>query len=177
MEGQLCLLDRASAQDWRGVVDVDLGEPMGRGVFTTKEFKHNDIVIDYHGTEVPLGRSVTVDSYCEEDPTTRNSNYIVEVKSNRRLIDASHDPCVIHKDRRCLGRLINHANQKQQRMSNRDCNLKLADLALNFLTLTQNPTNARVVVLVATRDIQIGEQLLFDYGDKEAREAFSQSQP
>lgn len=79
MEGQIDLLDKARTQDWRGLVDVDLGPPMGRGVFTTKSFKHNDIVIDYHGIEVPLGRSITFESYCEEDPTKRNRNYIIEV--------------------------------------------------------------------------------------------------
>lgn len=153
---------------------MDCGAPMGRGVFTTKEFKQNDIVIDYHGVEVPLGRSTTVESYCDEDPDNRDSSYIIEItKGQRRLLDASIDPCVIHHGRRCLGRLINHANEKDRGTSNRDCNLRLNDIPLNFLSATENPTNKRVVALVATRDIQIGEQLFFDYGDRDAREAFA----
>lgn len=94
--------------------------------------------------------------------------FCFKVKGNRRLIDASHDPCVVHTPRRCYGRLINHANQKKDGVSNRVCNLKLADLSLNFLSA--NSGAKRVVVLVANRDIQIGEQLFYDYGDKEARD-------
>lgn len=172
-EAQLSVLEKVlhekDSQNWRGLVDVECGQPMGRGVLTTKPFKQGDVVIDYHGTEVPLGRgNPSFNAYVAVDPKKRNSNYILEVKTNpRRLIDASHDPCVLHPGRRCLGRLINHADEKLPRGgTNKNCNLKFVDVALNFLG------ESRIVVLVATRNIDIGEQLFFDYGDRDAREAF-----
>lgn len=80
---------------------------------------------------------------------------------------------MIHTPRRCLGRLINHANYKEDGVANKVCNLKLADLHLNFLSVAQNPGSKRVVVLVANRDIKVGEQLFYDYGDKDARNELS----
>ena len=97
MAGQIELLDKTKTQDWRGLVDVDLGAPIGRGVFTTKSFKHNDVVIDYHGIELRLTRGVTIDTYCMEDKTNRNRNYIIEVSISHFIQFFSHQITLVRK--------------------------------------------------------------------------------
>ena len=137
---------------------------MGRGVIALRPIRKNEIVLDYHGLETEGER---LDEYCEKDPTARLSEYIVDVRQGRqRLIDASIDPCAVHFAHRCLGRLVNYAAESQKGRFNEKCNLKLAEVVCSQLT------NQRIVVLVARRDIEPLEQLLWDYKDDVARKSF-----
>ncbi len=124
----------------------------------------NEVVLDYHGIET---EGEKLDEYCEKDPTRRLWEYIVDVRQGRqRLIDASIDPWAVNFGHRCLGTLVNYAAESHKGKYNDKCNLKLAEVVCSQLT------NQRIVVLVARRDIEPLEQLLWDYKDDVARKFF-----
>ena len=101
-------------------------------------------------------------------------NYCVEVKSGyiKRLIDATLEPCPIHSGRLCLGRLINHASSQINGQSNRKCNVRLVDVSCNDIAVKGEPVLTRAV-FVALYDIKVLEELMFDYGDKAAKQLFN----
>jgi len=87
-------------------------------------------------------------------------------------VDATIDPCAIHRGNRCLGRLCNHATERV-RVDNYKCNMKLSDIVCTHLPVDAvSKQHKRIIALVARRDIKPFEQLLFDYGDSDARQAF-----
>lgn len=168
-EFQMCLKSKCYSQDWPGVCDVTL-PTFGRAVIATQKFSAGDVLLDYHGRIVEHYRSV--EEYCQEDPDVRSPNYIVEIRqSKRRLIDATQDPCFCHISMRCLGRLVNHASEKTKAGRSRlTCNLRLKEIVCDKIAPdATSRQHLRYVVLVAKRDIEPLEQLLFDYGDEVAR--------
>lgn len=101
-----------------------------------------------------------MDDYCAQNDV--EETYVMEIANPpKRIIDASAERCPIHVDSktRCLGRLLNHATQK-----NRDfeANLKTTEIVLDKYP---NSMWNRVAVFVARRDIKPLEQLRYDYGD------------
>lgn len=156
-------------QSWPGLCDVDMGPQIGRAVIATSTFSQGDVVVDYHGDVI---FNTSLNQYLHENPV-RRPEYILEVRNSpRRLIDASFENCPNHPNRRCYGRLLNHKEEKTYGKINKDCNLKLMDISLSKIV---NFASKRVIVLVAKRKIEIGEELRFDYGDDVAREMFKLS--
>ena len=131
-----------------------------------KAFLKNDVLFDYHGLESQPNESV--ERYCSLDPINRKPEYIIDVKQGKQpVIDASIDPCSIHKGHRCLARLANHAPEFLDGRYNINCNMQLTEIACNQLASAKSCQ--RIVVLKARRNIDPLEQLLWDYKDGEAR--------
>jgi hypothetical protein len=130
-----------------------------------------DVICDYHGE---VTRSMSIDDYVREKGI--DGSFCVEVKGpNRRIIDATKEICPHHRDRRCLGRLANHAGLVTKNGGRRrviECNMKLIDVNFNRNLLPEAPPY--IAVFIATRTIKPLEELRFDYADRIAQEQFSQ---
>ncbi len=103
---------------------------MSRGVIATAPCLKNELVFDYHAIEV---EGHTVDSYYQTTPDLVKPEYIIGVKlGRRRLIDASEDPCAIHRGHRCLARLANYAPELSEKdRFNVSCNIPLGEVIWN----------------------------------------------
>ncbi len=164
-EFQITLRHVCNDQDWDDIAMVTV-DGMGRGVIALKHFKKGDVILDYHGSEVPFEEYRDVHEYCEEKPDSRMPEYCIEiVRGKRRLIDATLEPCPCHPGRSCFGRLCNHANENSPY-----CNIRMVEVKADKLYGLKE--HWRRVVFVAKRDIEPLEQLMFDYGDENARRIF-----
>ena len=121
---------------------------IGRGVFALRPFLKGEIVLDYHGKILTLeeGRKIS-----ERDPA---NNYLLAV-AKEYFILADAEQCDCHAPCRTYGRLVNYA-----RSLDKACNLKMVPF---HLRLGQKNT-AKGVFLAARRDIEVLEELRFDYG-------------
>ena len=143
-------------QTWPGVCDVKVAG-MGRGIISTEKIEKDTIVMDYCAKIIT---GMTAEEYLENNPDS--SEYLFEIQKHnpKLLFDASNEPCPNHPNSRCYGRLINHEGTSAANISPR--------------LLTLGP-NTRVLCFVAKYDIPAFQQLLFDYGDVEARRQFRQN--
>ena len=115
-----------------------------------QSFKKDDVVVDYHGQVVTI---INVDQYCLQPGVL--SGYVLKIAGPpRRLIDTSNEECPLHKWNVCLGRLTNHATQKEN-----EANMKMVKVA--FFSIGK-----RIVIVKSRINIVPFEQLRFDYRDK-----------
>ena len=125
---------------------------MGRAVFSTQPIEKDSIIVDYCGKQI---RGVSWKEYINTNPDSQEFLFQVGLKF---LIDASAKPCPNHPNIRCLGRLLNHKNSKTQNVTPKLQNFKW---------------NLQALFLVAARDIEPYEQLMFDYKDEVANKLFN----
>ncbi|RXN25345.1 N-lysine methyltransferase KMT5A-A-like protein [Labeo rohita] len=116
-------------------------EGKGRGVFATQKFQKGQYVVEYHGDLLQITDAKKREALYAQDPTTGCYMYYFQYLSKTYCVDATKE-----SDR--LGRLINHSK-------NGNCQTKLHDI-----------NGIPHLILVASRDIQEGEELLYDYGDR-----------
>ncbi|XP_051541809.1 N-lysine methyltransferase KMT5A-A-like isoform X3 [Myxocyprinus asiaticus] len=116
-------------------------EGKGRGVFATQKFQKGQYVVEYHGDLLQITDAKKREALYAQDPTTGCYMYYFQYLSKTYCVDATNE-----SDR--LGRLINHSK-------NGNCQTKLHDI-----------NGIPHLILVASRDIQEGEELLYDYGDR-----------
>ena len=160
-ELQTELQSRCATQNWIGICDAKF-KKFGRGVVSLQRIRKNDIIMDYHGKVVT---GITFEEYADESDVAHE--YCIEVADYpKRIIDATSETCRDHPGNRCLGRLANHVTQGSKHSDSE--NMKLADLLLDKL----EPA-VRVVVLKSRREIQPFEQLRYDYGDRLAKQLFT----
>ncbi|UJR25962.1 hypothetical protein I4U23_007310 [Adineta vaga] len=126
------------------------GTVKGRGVYTTKKFFRNDYIVEYAGKLL-----TQAEAKHRENIYGRNHNigcYMYYFKWGEKVycVDATEET-------NRLGRLINHSRK------NSNCQPKV-------FTVRDQPR----LILVALRDIEIGEELFYDYGErrKDIVEAF-----
>ncbi len=86
-------------------------------------------------------------------------------RREKRLIDATLEPYTCHPGRSCFGRPCNHVNENDLR-----CNMRMVEIQADKIDGLKE--RWRRVVFVARRDIKPMEQLMFDYGDINARRIF-----
>ncbi|XP_051972221.1 N-lysine methyltransferase KMT5A-A [Xyrauchen texanus] len=116
-------------------------EGKGRGVFATQKFQKGQYVVEYHGDLLQITDAKKREALYAQDPTTGCYMYYFQYLTKTYCVDATKE-----SDR--LGRLINHSK-------NGNCQTKLHDI-----------NGIPHLILVASRDIQEGEELLYDYGDR-----------
>ncbi|RVE68271.1 hypothetical protein OJAV_G00089090 [Oryzias javanicus] len=116
-------------------------EGKGRGVFAVKAFKKGDFVVEYHGDLLDLAEAKTREDQYAQDPQTGCYMYYFQYQSKSYCIDAT-------KESGRLGRLVNHSKSG-------NCQTRLHAIG-------ETPH----LILVASRDIEAGEELLYDYGDR-----------
>ncbi|XP_054977090.1 N-lysine methyltransferase KMT5A-like [Sorex araneus] len=113
----------------------------GRGVISTKRFSRGEFIVEYHGDLIEITDAKKREALYAQDPSTGCYMYYFQYLSKTYCIDATRET-----DR--LGRLINHSKRG-------NCQTKLHDIA-----------GIPHLILIASRDIQAGEELLYDYGDR-----------
>ncbi|XP_036385465.1 N-lysine methyltransferase KMT5A-A [Megalops cyprinoides] len=113
----------------------------GRGVFATQHFNKGQFVVEYHGDLLKITDAKKREAMYAQDPSTGCYMYYFQYLSKTYCVDAT-----IETGR--MGRLINHSK-------NGNCQTKLHDI-----------NGIPHLILVASRDIDEGEELLYDYGDR-----------
>ncbi|KAI5099732.1 N-lysine methyltransferase KMT5A-A, partial [Silurus meridionalis] len=116
-------------------------EGKGRGVFATQSFLKGQYVVEYHGDLLLKTDAKKKEAVYAQDPATGCYMYYFQYLSKTYCVDATKET-----DR--MGRLINHSK-------NGNCQTKLHDI-----------NGIPHLILVASRDIEEGEELLYDYGDR-----------
>ncbi|XP_018608334.1 N-lysine methyltransferase KMT5A-A isoform X2 [Scleropages formosus] len=116
-------------------------EGKGRGVFAEKGFHKGEFVVEYHGDLLHIEDAKKREATYAQDPSTGCYMYYFQYLSKTYCVDAT-------KETNRLGRLINHSK-------NGNCQTKL-----------HNINGIPHLILVASRDIEKGEELLYDYGDR-----------
>ncbi|XP_062590160.1 N-lysine methyltransferase KMT5A-like [Saccostrea cucullata] len=124
-----------------GLEVATLGEK-GRGVVATRKFLRGDFVVEYAGDLIDLSTAKQREKEYSENPQFGCYMYYFVHKNRHYCIDATAESGR-------LGRLINHSK------TSGNCHTKLTEI------------NARpYLMLMASRDISVGEELLYDYGDR-----------
>ncbi|GIX91505.1 hypothetical protein CEXT_618581 [Caerostris extrusa] len=113
----------------------------GRGVVTSKALKRGDFVLEYYGELIDYEEALRRESIYAMKENTGCYMYYFKSSNKRYCIDATKE-----SDR--LGRLINHS--------------KKGNLKTQSIYLKENPHLA----FFACRDIEAGEELCYDYGDR-----------
>ncbi|XP_071396750.1 lysine methyltransferase 5Ab [Centroberyx affinis] len=116
-------------------------EGKGRGVFAVRGFKKGEFVVEYHGDLLELSEAKKKEAHYAQDPQTGCYMYYFQYRCKTYCVDAT-------KETTRLGRLINHS-----KIGN--CQTKLHDI-----------DGRPHLILVASRDIEAEEELLYDYGDR-----------
>ncbi|XP_020340553.1 N-lysine methyltransferase KMT5A-A-like isoform X1 [Oncorhynchus kisutch] len=113
----------------------------GRGVFATQCFQKGQYVVEYHGDLLQITDAKTKEAEYALNPTTGCYMYYFQYICKTYCVDAT-------KETGRMGRLINHSK-------NGNCQTKLHDI-----------NGIPHLILVASRDVDEGEELLYDYGDR-----------
>ncbi|XP_029916737.1 lysine methyltransferase 5Ab isoform X2 [Myripristis murdjan] len=116
-------------------------EGKGRGVFAVRGFKKGEFVVEYHGELLSLAEAKLKEAQYAQDPQTGCYMYYFQYQCKTYCVDAT-------KETTRLGRLINHSK-------NGNCQTRLHDI-----------DGKPHLILVASRDIEAEEELLYDYGDR-----------
>ncbi|XP_022052044.1 lysine methyltransferase 5Ab [Acanthochromis polyacanthus] len=116
-------------------------EGKGRGVFAVKGFNKGDFVVEYHGDLLELAEAKIREAQYAQDPQTGCYMYYFQYQSKTYCVDAT-------KETSRLGRLINHSKTG-------NCQTRLHPI-----------DGTPHLILVASKDIEAEEELLYDYGDR-----------
>ncbi|XP_017457840.1 N-lysine methyltransferase KMT5A-like [Rattus norvegicus] len=120
---------------------VDLIDGKGRGVIATKRFSRGDFVVEYHGDLIEITDAKKREALYAQNPSTGCYMYYFQYLRKTYCVDATQET-------NRLGRLINHSKCG-------NCQTKLHDI-----------DGVPHLILIASRDIAAGEELLYDYGDR-----------
>ncbi|XP_040203223.1 N-lysine methyltransferase KMT5A isoform X2 [Rana temporaria] len=120
---------------------IDIITGKGRGVIATQNFSRGEYVVEYHGDLIEITDAKKREAAYAEDTSTGCYMYYFQYLNKTYCVDAT-------KETNRLGRLINHSKCG-------NCHTKL-----------HNINDVPHLILVASRDIKTGEELLYDYGDR-----------
>jgi histone-lysine N-methyltransferase SETD8 len=118
-------------------------ENKGRGVFATKHFDKNDFVVEYAGELISHAEAKKREHEYATDDSIGCYMYYFEFKNKSYCVDATSE-----KIKR-LGRLLNHSR------TSANCHTKLIDM-----------NGVPVLGIYASVDIEPGDELMYDYGDR-----------
>jgi len=117
-------------------------EQKGRSVVVKRLFEKNEWVVEYNGELISAKEAEKREQEYKLDPSIGSYMFFFESQGKKFCIDAT-------KETDKKGRLINHS-------------MKTPNLKPQKVILKGIPK----LIFVANRDIQIGEELLYDYGDR-----------
>ncbi|KAG8456038.1 hypothetical protein GDO86_002010 [Hymenochirus boettgeri] len=120
---------------------IDIITGKGRGVIATQNFRRGEFVVEYHGDLIEITDAKRREAFYAQDSSTGCYMYYFQYLNKTYCVDAT-------KETNRLGRLINHSKSG-------NCHTKL-----------HNINNVPHLILIASRDIKAGEELLYDYGDR-----------
>lgn len=122
-------------------MEVQHIEGKGRAVFATRRFQKGEYVVEYHGDLLQINDAKMREAEYAQNPATGCYMYYFQYLCKTYCVDAT-------KESGRMGRLINHSK-------NGNCQTKLHDIG-----------GVPHLILVASRNIDEGEELLYDYGDR-----------
>ncbi|KAM8962210.1 N-lysine methyltransferase KMT5A [Pelodytes ibericus] len=120
---------------------IDIISGKGRGVVATRDFQRGEFVVEYHGDLIEITDAKRREALYALDSSTGCYMYYFQYLNKTYCVDAT-------KESTRLGRLVNHSKTG-------NCHTKL-----------HNINNIPHLILIASRDIKAGEELLYDYGDR-----------
>lgn len=123
-------------------LEVRTIENKGRGIFAMHAFARGDFVCEYAGEMITYARAKEREAKYALDPSIGCYMYFFEHKTKSWCIDATAET-------NRLGRLLNHSKLGG------NCHTKLFEI-----------NSKPYLILVASRDIRPGEELTYDYGDR-----------
>lgn len=121
--------------------EVKIFPDKGRGIITTKAFKRGEFVIEYYGELISYEEAKRREEIYTDKENIGCYMYYFRFRNKQYCVDATKET-----DR--LGRLINHS--------------KKGNLKTRTFLIEESPH----LVLFASRDIEPGEELSYDYGDR-----------
>ncbi len=122
----------------------------------TRKFASGEIIVDYHGKKITKVEAQAIRN--TNDSNDRRSDYMFEFPNHQLFYDGSTEMCECHPHTRTMGRLINYAAKGEK-----SCNVT----ARYF-----NQKNVQTIIFVASRDIPVFEELMYDYSDSTCAEIF-----
>lgn len=122
-------------------LQVRIFEGKGRGVVATREFHKGEFVVEYAGELISLDEAKRREQFYAHDQNTGCYMYYFKHMNIHFCVDATPE-----SDR--LGRLVNHSRFG------------------NLVTKTVVVDNQPHLVLIAKEDIQPGDEITYDYGDR-----------
>lgn len=137
-----------TSQKWRGLAVTNI-EGKGRGVTATRIFQDGEVVCDYHGPVMTAKEGKAVHLSTNEEET--GYMFFFVKKGKQLCIDAHAEACECHPGQQTFGRLINHSRS-------------MANLRPKQFSLETNGKETDVILFLARKRIEVGEELLFDYG-------------
>ncbi|KAI6657633.1 N-lysine methyltransferase SETD8-B-like [Oopsacas minuta] len=114
----------------------------GRAIFTTQEFKCGDYICEYIGSLISFREALYRETEYSEDVLMGCYMYYFKHKGAKYCIDATEETGK-------FGRLINHSR-----------------LRFNMKSRVVVEGDVIHLCFIATRNLKIGEELLYDYGDR-----------
>ncbi|CAH2295777.1 N-lysine methyltransferase KMT5A isoform X1 [Pelobates cultripes] len=120
---------------------IDFISGKGRGVIATRDFQRGEYVVEYHGDLIEITDAKKREAVYAQDSSTGCYMYYFQYLNKNYCVDAT-------KESSRLGRLVNHSKTG-------NCHTKL-----------HNINDVPHLILIASRDITAGEELLYDYGDR-----------
>lgn len=125
-----------------GLVEVFFPEK-GKGVMTTRSFKKKEFVLEFVGDIIDITTANKRETEYSEDERNGSYMFYFKYKDKNYCIDGTFESGR-------LGRLLNHS-------------CKHPNLIAKVITVKKQPR----LIFVAFRDIGEGEELLFDYGERD----------
>lgn len=117
-------------------------ENKGRGIFATRDFERGQFVCEYAGEMITYKQAKKREELYAQDTQIGCYMYFFEHKSKSYCIDATAETSR-------LGRLFNHSKHEG------NCHTKLFEM-----------NSQPYLILVASRNIKCGEEMMYDYGDR-----------
>ncbi|XP_036224034.2 histone-lysine N-methyltransferase Set8 isoform X2 [Bactrocera oleae] len=134
-------LERAILEERADGLKVAHFEGKGRGVVAERHFQRGEFVVEYIGDLIPLPEASAREKRYALDENAGCYMYYFRHQNQQYCIDATADTGK-------LGRLVNHSRN--------------GNLITKVVVVKQRPH----LILVAKDDIEPGEELTYDYGDR-----------
>lgn len=141
-EDRLLEIESAVVHNQETGLTIVQTEFKGRGVLAEKTFEKGEFVVEYAGDLIDLSSAKDREQQYSCNTMIGCYMYYFEYQSKRFCVDATAETGR-------LGRLVNHSRRKP--------NCKTKVIGINGIPR---------LILVASRNIGIGEEILYDYGDR-----------
>uniref|UniRef100_A0A673M1P9 SET domain-containing protein n=1 Tax=Sinocyclocheilus rhinocerous TaxID=307959 RepID=A0A673M1P9_9TELE len=132
-------------QCWKGLQLMDR-EGKGLRVVTSRPFACGEVICDFHGRLISRDEGLEIQ---QNNQTQAGHLFFFTSKNGQDMcLEAHEERCECHPNKTTFGRQMKHSARR-------------ANLSPRLHFVDDEP----LIVFMATRDIQTGEELRYDYGD------------
>jgi histone-lysine N-methyltransferase SETD8 len=135
-------LQKLRDKDEEGLEAVEI-EGKGRGVKATRKFIKGELICEYSGDLIYIDEAKKREKDYQKDIDIGCYMYYFNFKDKQYCVDAT-------KDNKRFGRLLNHCKKSP-----------------NVITKVIPDGSHPYLCLMAMRDIKVGEELVYDYGERD----------